>query len=44
MKELSRMSDKEIEKTAASIGFTLEDVLQLMAENACITELRSKTK
>jgi len=34
----------EIEKTAAGIGFTLEDVLQLMAENAYITELRSKRK
>ena len=34
----------EIEKTAASIGFTLEDILQLMTENAYITELRSKKK
>ena len=34
----------QIEKTAASIGLTLEDVLQLMAENAYITELRSKLK
>jgi len=34
----------QIEKTAASIGFTLEDVLKLMAENAYITELRSKIK
>ncbi len=34
----------EIEKTASSIGFTLDDVLQLMAENAYITGLRSKTK
>ena len=32
----------QIEKTATSIGFTLEDILQLMAENAYITELRSK--
>jgi len=34
----------QIEKTAASIGFTLEDVLKMMAENAYITELRSKIK
>jgi len=34
----------QIEKTATSIGFTLEDVLQLMAENAYITKLRSKMK
>jgi len=34
----------QIEKTVASIGFTLEAVLQLMAENAVITELRSKIK
>ena len=34
----------QIEKTVASIGFTLEDILQLMAENAYITELRSKKK
>jgi len=34
----------QIEKTVASIGFTLEDVLQLMAENAFITGLRSKIK
>ncbi|HJJ23388.1 MAG TPA: hypothetical protein OQH54_06715 [Nitrosopumilus sp.] len=34
----------QIEKTAASIGFTLEEILQLIAENAHITELRSKTK
>ncbi len=34
----------QIEKTAASIGFTLENVLQLMAENAFITQLRSKVK
>jgi len=34
----------QIEKTAASIGFTLEDILQLMAENAYITKLRSKMK
>jgi len=34
----------EIEKTAASIGFTLEDILQLMTENAYITEFRSKKK
>jgi len=33
-----------IEKTATSIGFTLEDILQLMAENRFITELRSKKK
>ncbi len=34
----------EIEKTASSIGFTLDEISQLMAENAYITELRSKTK
>ncbi len=34
----------QIEKTVASIGFTLEDVLQLMAENAFIAQLRSKVK
>jgi len=34
----------QIEKTATSIGFTLEDILQLMAENEYITELRSKIK
>ena len=34
----------QIEKTVASIGFTLEDVLKLMAENTYITELRSKMK
>lgn len=34
----------QIEKTAASIGFSLEDILQLMAENAYITKLRSKKK
>jgi hypothetical protein len=34
----------QIEKTAASIGFTLEDILKLMAENEYITELRSKMK
>ncbi len=34
----------QIEKTAASVGFTLEDVLKMMAENAYITELRSKMK
>ncbi len=34
----------QIEKTATSIGFTREDILQLMAENAYITELRSKMK
>ena len=34
----------QIEKTASSIGFTREDILQLMAENAYITELRSKKK
>ena len=33
----------EIEKTALSIGFTLEDVLQMMAENEYITKLRSRT-
>ena len=33
-----------IEKTATSIGFTLEDILQLMAENRFITELSSKKK
>ncbi len=32
----------QIEKTASSIGFTLEEILQLMAENAYIAELRSK--
>ncbi len=32
----------QIEKTATNIGFTLEEILQLMAENAYITELRSK--
>ena len=34
----------EIEKTAVKIGFTLEDILQLMAENSYIIELRSKKK
>ena len=34
----------QIEKTATSIGFTLEGVLKLMAENAYIMELRSKMK
>jgi len=34
----------QIEKTATSIGFTLDDVLKLMAENEYITELRSKIK
>jgi len=34
----------QIEKTAASIGFSLEEVLQLVDENAHITELRSKMK
>jgi len=34
----------QIEKTALSIGFTLDDILHLMAENAYITELRSKMK
>ncbi len=34
----------EIEKTATKIGFTLKDILQLMAENTYITELRSKMK
>ena len=34
----------QIEKTATSIGFTLEDILQLMAENAYIMKLRSKMK
>jgi hypothetical protein len=34
----------QIEKTAASIGFTLDGILQLMAENAFITQLRSKMK
>ena len=34
----------QIEKTAANIGFTLEDILQLMAENSYITEIRSKKK
>jgi len=34
----------QIEKTAISIGFTLDDVLKLMAENEYITELRSKIK
>ncbi len=32
----------EIEKTALSIGFTLEDVLQMMAENAYIAKLRAR--
>ena len=43
-KTISQDVLEQIEKTAASIGFTLEDVLQLMAENAYITELRSKKK
>jgi hypothetical protein len=34
----------EIEKTATNIGFTLEEILQLMAENTYITDLRSKMK
>ena len=34
----------QIEKTAASIGFTLEEILQLIAENAHMVELRSKIK
>ncbi len=34
----------QIEKTAISIGFTLDDVLKLMAENEYIRELRSKIK
>lgn len=34
----------EIEKTAENIGFTLEEILQLMAENTYITDLRSKMK
>ena len=34
----------QIEKTATSIGLSLEDILQLMTENAYITELRSKMK
>ena len=34
----------QIEKTATNIGFTLEEILQLMAENAHITKLRSKRK
>ena len=34
----------EIEKTATNIGFTLEEILQLMAENTYITKLRSKMK
>ncbi len=34
----------QIEKTGTSIGFTLENILQLMAENTYITELRSKMK
>lgn len=32
----------EIEKTAENIGFTLDEILQLMAENAYISELRTK--
>ncbi len=32
----------EIEKTAVKIGFRLEDILRLMAENSYIMELRSK--
>jgi hypothetical protein len=34
----------QIEKTATSIGFTLDDVLKLMAENEYIREIRSKIK
>jgi hypothetical protein len=34
----------QIEKTAKSIDFTLEDILLLMAENAFITNIRSKIK
>ncbi len=34
----------EIEKTATNIGFTREKILQLMAENTYIVELRSKMK
>jgi len=44
VKSISQDILGEIEKTAASIGFTLEGVLQLMGENAYITELRSKNK
>ncbi len=32
----------EIEKTVTDIGFTREEILQLMAENTYITDLRSK--
>ena len=34
----------QIEKTATSIGFTLDDILKLMAENEYLIELRSKMK
>ena len=43
-KTISQDVLEQIEKTAANIGFSLEDILQLMAENAHITELRSKKK
>jgi adenosylcobinamide amidohydrolase len=43
-KTISQDVLEQIEKTAANIGFSLEDILQLMAENAYITELRSKMK
>ncbi len=43
-KSISQDVLEQIEKTAANIGFSLEDILQLMAENAYITELRFKMK
>ena len=43
-KTISQDVLEQIEKTAANIGFSLEDILQLMAENAYITELRFKIK
>ncbi len=43
-KTISQDVLEQIEKTAANIGFSLEDILQLMAENAYITELRFKMK
>jgi adenosylcobinamide amidohydrolase len=43
-KTISQDVLEQIEKTAANIGFSLEDILQLMAENAYIAELRFKMK
>jgi len=43
-KTISQDVLEQIEKTAAKIGFSLEDILQLLAENAYITEIRSKMK